>query len=92
MSSGAACRAKLADKLNSIGYRSTKYDPDVWTNRVTTENGTDYYKYMLVYENDVLHLAKDAYEYILNLNQFYRLREFLSHHIDILGPTLIKFN
>ena len=72
MSSGAACRAKLADKLNSIGYRSTKYDPDVWTNRVTTENGTDYYKDMLIYVDDVLYLAKDTQEDMLKLNQVYR--------------------
>ena len=45
-----------------MGYRYTKYDPDVWIKRATTENGTEYYKYMLVHVYDVLHLAKEAQE------------------------------
>ena len=53
-SSGISWRAKLAETLTSMGYRSTESDPDVYINRATTDNGTDYYKYMLVYVNDVL--------------------------------------
>ena len=43
-SSGAACIEKIAETLNSMGYRSTESDPDVWINMSTAENGTDYYK------------------------------------------------
>ena len=38
----------------------------------TTENGTDYYKDMLIYVDDVLYLAKDTQEDMLKLNQVYR--------------------
>ena len=41
-------------------YRSTDSDLDVWIKREIIENGDAYYKYMLVYADYVLHLAKDA--------------------------------
>ena len=75
MSSWADCIANLAETLNSMGYRSTESDSDVWINRAATDNGNAYYKYMLVYVNDVLHLAKDAQEDMLRINQIYRLKE-----------------
>ena len=37
-SSGEACRTKLAETLNSMGYSYTCYEPDVWIKRSTTEN------------------------------------------------------
>ena len=43
-----------------MGYRSTEYDPDVCIKKATTDNGNSYYKCMLVYVNDVIHLADDA--------------------------------
>ena len=43
-----------------MDYRYTKSEPDVWIKRATSYNITAYYKYMLVYFDDVLHLAKDA--------------------------------
>ena len=70
-SSGEAWIDKLAETINSIGYRSTESDPDVLINRETTENVTDYYKYMLAYVNDVLHLTNYVQEDMLELNQAY---------------------
>ena len=43
-SSGASCRANLADTLNSMCYRSTKFYPDVWIKKTKVENGNAYYK------------------------------------------------
>ena len=70
-SSGSAWRSKLAEKLNSMYYRSTESDPDVSIDRATTENFNAYYKYMLIYVDDVLQLAKDTKEDMLKLNQVY---------------------
>ena len=70
-SSGSACISKLAVTLNSMGYKSNESDPDVWIKRATSQNGTSYYKYMLVYVDDVIHLAKDAQADMLMLNQVY---------------------
>ena len=48
---------------------STESDPDVWIKRAKKENGTTYYKYMLVSVDDVIHLGKDAQEDMFKLNQ-----------------------
>ena len=58
-----------------MSYRYTESDPEIWKNRATTENGTAYYKYMLVYVNDVLHPENYSQEYMLKLNQVYLLKE-----------------
>ena len=55
----------------------TESDPDVWIKRATTDNFNAYYKYMLVYVDDVIHLAKDLQEDMLRLNQVYQLNEGL---------------
>ena len=54
-----------------MGYRSIESDRDVWIKSSTSENGNAYYKYMLVYVDDVLYLAKDTQEVMLKLNQVY---------------------
>ena len=73
-SSGADWIAKLSETPNYMGYMSTDSDPDVWIKRATTDNGNTYYKYSLVYVDDVLHLAKDAQEDMLKLKQVYLLK------------------
>ena len=52
-------------------YISIESEPEVWIKRATIDNGTAYYKYMLVHVDDVLHLAKEAQEDIFNINQVY---------------------
>ena len=56
-------------------YRSTEYYPDVWIKRETTDNDDAYYRYMLVYFGDMLHLANDSLEDMLSLDQVYQLKE-----------------
>ena len=73
-----------------MGYRSTESDPDVWINRVTTDNVTVYYKCMLVYVDYVLHLAKDSQEDMLNLNQVYILKEDFGPTDRYLGANADK--
>ena len=54
-----------------MGYRYTESEHEIWINRATPYNGTYYYKYMLLYVNDVLHLEKVTQEDMLNPNQVY---------------------
>ena len=54
-----------------MDYRYTQSESDVWIKRATSYNITAYYNYMLVYVDDVLHLAKDAQDDMLNINQVY---------------------
>ena len=58
-SSGAAWRAKLAETMRSLDYVSSQADPDVWIKRSIKPNGEEYYCYMLVYVDDVLHMHHD---------------------------------
>ena len=53
-SSGAAFRAHLAETLDTMGYRPTYADPDVWLRPAVKPDGFEYYEYILCYVDDVL--------------------------------------
>ena len=74
-----------------MGYRSTDSDPEIWIKRSTTENGNAYYNYILVYVDDVIHLAKDAQEYMLNINQIYWMKEGFGIPDIYIGANSDKF-
>lgn len=74
-SSGAAWRAMLAETLKKMGYKSSEADPDVWMKRATKANGREYYKYMLVYVDDILHLAENPKDDMDVLGRDYKLKE-----------------
>ena len=46
---------------------------------------------MLVYVNDVLHLAKEAQEDVLRINQVYRFKEGFGTPDIYLGANIDKF-
>ena len=68
-SSGEYRRSNIAETMNSMDYRSTESDSDVWIKNSTADNGTAYYNYMLMYVSYVLHLVKDSQEDMLKINQ-----------------------
>ena len=53
-SSGEAFRSKLESLLHDIWYTPFKADPDVWMRPAIKSYGTEYYKYALVYVDNVL--------------------------------------
>ena len=72
---GAAWRAKLAETLMSLGYKSSKTDADVWMKQDFKPNGDPYYKYMVCYVDDLLHIGFKPKEYMDVLNIIYRGKE-----------------
>ena len=74
-SSGTAWRSTLAKSMEQLGYSPTQADPDVWIKRATKRDGTPYYKMMLIYVDDVLHLADDPKEDMTKLSKLYRLKD-----------------
>ena len=72
--SGAAWRRKLAETLMSLGYKLSKEDDDVWMNQDFNQNGDLYYKYMLCYVDDMLHIGFKTKEDMDALNMIYRLK------------------
>ena len=49
----------MAQTLRDLGYVSSKADPDVWLKAEMKPDGTEYYAYVIVYVDDVLHLHHD---------------------------------
>ena len=73
-SSGVAWRSTLAQTMEMLGYRPTQADPDVWIKRASKEDCSPYDKMMLIYVDDVLHIAEDPEEDMKKLAQVYRLK------------------
>ena len=69
--SGAAWRAKLAETLREIGYFPSKSDPYVWLKKDMKTDGSHYWKYMLVYIDNVLHIDHDPKKAMDQLNSIY---------------------
>eukprot|EP00957_Ditylum_brightwellii_P122119 9313214-Ditylum_brightwellii.AAC.1 len=53
-SAGASWMAALAELLFSLGYKSTKTDPDVWICPAGTEFGIDYYEKFCIYVDNIV--------------------------------------
>ena len=87
-SSGAAWRAKLAQTMDDIGYKPTQADPDVWMKMSVKEDGTPYYKYMLIYVDDILHIAENPNDDMKLINEIYRLKEGAGPPDRYLGGTM----
>ena len=87
-SSGAAWRSTLAQSMEQLGYSPTQADPDVWIRRATKNDGMPYYKMMLIYVDDVLHLAEDPSEDMAKLSKLYRLKDGTGEPDRYLGGNI----
>ena len=74
-SSGAAWRLMFAETLREMGYTSCKADPDVWLRPEVKPDGTEYYAYVLVYVDDLLHIHHNPNLFMKRLGETYRLKE-----------------
>jgi len=73
--------------MAALGYRPTQADPDVWIKRASKQDGTQYYKLMLVYADDVLHIAKKPEGDMLRLGKEYRLEDSIGPQDRYLGSN-----
>ena len=55
---GASFRAFLADKLDSMGFKSSAADPEVWLRPAVKADGEEYYEYILCYVDDILAISQ----------------------------------
>ena len=88
-SSGAAWRATLAQSMEGLGYKPTQADPDVWTKRSLKDDDTPYYKMMLIYVDDVLHIAEDPTGDMGKLSKLYRLKDKTGEPDRYLGGVSV---
>ena len=83
----------LAQTLRDIGYISSKDHPVLWIKVETKPDGTEYYEYVLVYVDDVIHLHHDPDTFMNRLAEVYRLNDgSVGNHTDILVLTLKTYN
>ena len=59
----------LAQSMEQLGYKLTQADPDLWIKRSIKGDGTPYYRMMLIYDDDVLHLSEDPGKIYGNIEQ-----------------------
>ena len=58
-SASAAFRAFMARNLDEIGFQSSHADPDVWLRPAVKFNGKEYYKWVLMYVDDILAISME---------------------------------
>ena len=73
--SGAALRAKLTETLILLGYKLSEEDDDVQMKQDFNPKGDPYYKYMLCYVNELIHIGFNQKEDMDALNIIYRLKQ-----------------
>ena len=89
-SSGAAWRSKLAETLRDLEYSSSEADPDVWLKKEVRPDGSLIWKYMLVYVDDILHIAHNTKVDMDLLHQVYRLKDGVGPPDRYLGANIDK--
>ena len=66
-------------------------DPYVWLEISTRSKTSDYYNYIILYVDNIIHLAKDTKPDMNTLNQAYRLKEWIVGNPDrCLGENIEK--
>jgi hypothetical protein len=91
-SSGAAWHAQLSEALQSMNYKPTLADPDVWYRQACKPDGFDYYEYILVYVDDILVISHQVTKVMETIKQAYRLKEEPSIPKTYLGATIKQWH
>jgi len=74
-SSRAAWHAQLSSTLQDMNFTPSLADPDVWIRAATKPSGKEYYKYKLVYVDDILVISHDPYQAMTTIHLTYHLKE-----------------
>ena len=74
-SSGAAWHAQLSIMLRDMNFEPAKSDPDVWFRAASKPDVFQYYKYILVYVDDILAISHQPYRIMNTIKIAYRLKD-----------------
>ena len=89
-SSGAAFRKHLAERIESMGFVSTRADPDVYI-RAATDGGFKYYEMIFTYVDDLLVMSRNTKPIMETLSNMYELKKGSVGTPDIyLGAHILK--
>lgn len=89
-SSGASWRAMFAQTLHDLDYQSSRADPDLWYKPKVKPNGDEYYSFILVYVDDVLHFDHEPNILMEQLESIYRLKDKAEAPDRYLGANIDK--
>ena len=91
-SSALNWRNHLADMLtNTLKFKSTLADPDVWIKLMKKQNGEEYYAYILIYVDDILIVAEDSRKIMESVRESYKVRDDTIKEPDqYLGADISK--
>ena len=67
-------RSYMAEKLTDMGFQSTAADPDVWLRTAAKGDGEEYYKYILMYVDDILAIACDPKSILEDVQKTFKLK------------------
>ena len=91
-SSGARFRDHCAATLRSLGFESTKADPDVWLRPAKKADGIPYYQYVITYVDDIICAAEHPGEIMEALGRVYTLKDGSVKEPDLyLGANVKKW-
>ena len=90
-SASASFRAFMAEKLDTLGFRASYADPDVWMRPATKSSGEEYYEYIMMYVDDILVISEQAKEILEQIQQYVRFKnDKIEPPANYLGAKLEK--
>ena len=93
-SSALQFRNFLADTLgNTLGFKASLADPDIWLKPATSESGTKYYSYILVYVDDLLIIDKQPEKFMEQIQGKFKVKpSSIEEPKSYLGADTSKAN
>jgi len=91
-SSGAAWHAQFSETLHGMNFKPSLADPDVWYHPACKENGFEYYKYILVYVDDLLAVSHNPSIIMKTIQKAYRLKEEPTPPKQYLGAVIKQWS
>jgi Reverse transcriptase (RNA-dependent DNA polymerase) len=73
-SSGAAFRSLLSETLQAMGYTSTRADLEVYIRKSVKDDGSQYYKMVLCYVDDILVVSQKPFDTMDELKGTFKLK------------------
>jgi Reverse transcriptase (RNA-dependent DNA polymerase) len=67
-------RSFMAEKLTNLGFQSSLADPDVWLRAASKPDGETYYKYVLMYVDDILAISLEPQHILEEVQKTFKLK------------------
>ena len=90
-SAGALFWNHLDDCMIHMGYKTCLVNPDMWMiPKTRNSNGLEYYKYVILYVDDVLAIGDDPEEVLKRLDKYFGLKLGLLAESNIYLSARVK--